>query len=81
VRKLGINGHLMDYEGRADEQGVYRAFCTMEDQELWWDDFMQISIRRFIEAVRGEERPLATLRDGLANLGFQLQILSAARKV
>lgn len=81
VRRLGINGHLMDYEGRRDDDGVYRAYCTMEGEELWWDDFVQISIRRFVAAVRGEERPLATIRDGLANLGFQLQILMAARRV
>ncbi len=81
VRRLGINGHLMDYEGRTDGQGRYRAWCCLDGRELWWDDFVQISVRRFIAATRAEERPLATIRDGLANLGFQLQILSAARRV
>lgn len=81
VRRLGINGHLMDYEGRADEDGVYRAWCTMEGEQLWWDDFMQISFRRFLAAIHGEERPLATLHDGWANLGFQLEILHAAKRI
>jgi hypothetical protein len=80
VRRLGINGHLMDYVGRNDENGVYRSFCTMNGEELWWEDFMRLSFRAFVQAVRGEERPLASLRDGVANLGFQLQILSAARR-
>ncbi|MCD6350977.1 MAG: hypothetical protein J7M26_02560 [Armatimonadetes bacterium] len=81
MRRLGINGHLMDYEGRKDDSGAYRAFCTMEGEELWWDDFMQLSFRAFVAAVRDEDRPLATLRDGVANLGFQLQILQAAKRV
>lgn len=80
VRLIGINDHIMDYEGRNDEHGVYKAFCTMEDEEVWWDDFVHTSFRRFVAAVRGEERPLATLQDGWANLGFQLEILHAARR-
>ena len=80
TRRFGINGHLMDYEGRNDDQGVYKAYCTMEGEEIWWDDFMQTSFRRFVAAVKGEERPLATLRDGWANLGFQLEILAAAKR-
>jgi hypothetical protein len=80
VRLMGINDHIMDYEGRNDEHGVYRAFCTVEGEEVWWDDFVHISFRRFVAAVRGEERPLATLQDGWANLGFQLEILHAAKR-
>ncbi len=80
VRRMGINGHLMDYEGRNDDKGVYRAFCTMEGQELWWDDFMQLSFRSFVAAVKGEDCPLASMRDGLANLGFHLQTLGAAKR-
>lgn len=80
VRLIGINDHIMDYEGRNDEHGVYKAFCTMGDEEVWWDDFVHLSFRRFVAAVRGEERPLATLQDGWANLGFQLEILHAAKR-
>ncbi len=81
VRRLGINDHLMDYEGRNDDAGVYRSYCTLEGQELWWDDFMQLSFRAFVAAVREEDRPLATMRDGLGNLGFHLQLLAAAERV
>jgi len=82
VRRLGINGNLVDYQGRNDEQGVYRAFLSYEDRELVAQDFVEASVERFLQAVRGASpRPLATLGDGLANLALQLHLLEIARRV
>ncbi len=81
IRRLGINGVLVDYEGRNNAQGVYRAYLSREDAEIEAQDFVQTSIERFIEAVRGEaERPLATLADGLRNLQMHLHLLNIARR-
>ncbi len=82
VRRLGINDVLVDYEGRNDEQGVYRAYLTCEGDEVAVQDFVEASIERFLMAVRGEApAPLATVYDGLANLSMQLHIASLAERV
>lgn len=81
VRRLGINGELVDYQGRNDEQGVYRAYLTRGDTVLVAQDFVEASVERFLQAVRGEAaRPLATLSDGLANLAMQLYLLEIGRR-
>ena len=79
VRRYGIDDVLVDYEGRNDEDGVYAAFLTLDDAELKATDFMQSSITQFVDAVRGEGVPLATLGDGVANLKMHLQLLMAGR--
>ncbi len=80
VRRFGINGKLMDYEGRNDEQGVFCAYLTHEGRESKRPDFVQVSLERFIAAARGEgEGVLATGRDGLKNLDMQLAILERGK--
>jgi len=82
VRRLGVNGELVDYAGRNDEQGVYRAYLSCQGRELAAQDFVEASVERFLQAVRGEApRPLATLSDGLANLRMQLYLLDIAHRV
>ena len=75
VRRLGVNDSLVDYEGRNDEQGVYCAWLKLGDTEQKAPDFMQTSISRFVATVQGETTPLATLRDGYANLEMQLRLV------
>jgi len=76
IRKFGLNGRIVDYSGRNDEQSVYRSVITYHGKELMYDDFMQLCIRQFIKAVRGQGRPLisaAEAVDNLAMLGFLLE--------
>lgn len=82
VRRFGINDLLVDYEGRNDESGTYRAWLSREATEVGAQDFVEASIERFVGAIRGEvERPLATVAEGLANLQMQLRLLARARRV
>jgi predicted dehydrogenase len=82
VRRLGINDVLVDYEGRNDEQGVYRAYLTCEGDEVAAQDFVEASIERFLMAVRGEApAPLADVAGGLANLRMQLHIAGMAERI
>ena len=79
---LGINGVLVDYEGRNNEQGVYRAYLSREGAEIEAQDFVQTSIERFVKAARREaEGLLATAADGLGTLEMQLHLLKIADRV
>lgn len=78
VRRFGVDDVLVDYEGRNDEQGVYAAYLRLGDRELKTTDFVQTSISRFVQAVRGTGEPLASVADGRDNLRMQLQLLAAA---
>lgn len=82
IRRYGINDRLVDYEGRNDEQGVYRAYLTYEGDESCHQDFMESSLERFVAAVRGDAKaPLAPITDGLHNLRIQLTLLDMAERV
>jgi predicted dehydrogenase len=78
TRRFGVDDVLVDYEGRNDEQGIYAAYLRLGDRELKATDFVQTSIRRFVEAAQGTGVPLATAADGRDNLRMQLQLLAAA---
>jgi len=82
VRRLGINGLLVDYEGRNDENGVYCAYLSREGAQVKGQDFVQTSLERFVKAVREPGRqPLATVADGLRNLEIQLHLLATAERL
>jgi predicted dehydrogenase len=82
VRRFGINDILVDYEGRNDDEGVYRAYLTYDGEESCHQDFMEKSLEQFVAAVRGDvQSPLATVADGLQNLQIQLTLLDSARRV
>ncbi len=79
VRRFGINNVLVDYEGRNDENGIYRAWLSHDGDEHRAQDFVETSIERFVGAVRGDTpRPLATAAEGLENLKMQLVLLACA---
>ena len=82
-RKIGLNGFVVDIEGKADEKGIFRTVLRTEDEERWGEDVMHTTIRRFLEAVReGDEgRICATGAAGLRNLELQLKILEALEKL
>jgi predicted dehydrogenase len=61
TRRFGINDVLADYEGRNDDQGVFRTYLSLDGQEAASDDFMYLSMRQMVLAATGQaERPLAT---------------------
>jgi predicted dehydrogenase len=81
-RRFGINGIIADYEGRNDDQGVFRTVLRLGDTEAVSDDFMYLSMRELLWAVSGQApRPLATLAEGLHNEEMQLSILARGRRV
>jgi len=79
TRRFGVDDVLVDYEGRNDEDGVYAAYLQLGGDELKTTDFMQSSITRFVDAVRGQGAPAATLDEGLTNLKMQLGLLEVGR--
>lgn len=82
VRRFGINDLLVDYEGRNDDSGIYRAWLSHDGEEVCAQDFMEASIERFVGTIRGDvERPLATVAEGLQNLQMQLRLLARAQRV
>jgi len=78
VRRLGVNGVLADYQGRADENGQFCAYLTIGDRELKTVDFVQQSLTHFVKAVKSGTEPLVTLSQGVVNLQMQISILQAA---
>ncbi|MFO8081009.1 MAG: Gfo/Idh/MocA family oxidoreductase [Armatimonadota bacterium] len=82
VRRFGINDILVDYEGRNDDEGVYRAYLRYDGEERCYQDFMEHSLEQFVAAVRGDApSPLSTVRAGLQNLHIQLTLLEIGKRV
>lgn len=81
-RRFGVNGLIADYEGRNDEQGVFRAFLKIGAKEHSSDDFMFLSLRQLLLAATGQApRPLATMAEGLRNEELQLKLLARGRRI
>jgi predicted dehydrogenase len=81
-RRFGVNGFLVDYEGRADPDGVYRTFLTYGDQTVVAEDLMQHSIHRFLEAIaRPDLQPFAGPREALKNLEMSVMIMERGKRV
>lgn len=79
TRRFGIDGVLVDCEGRADDDGVYRSVLRRGGTEVTGQDFMSLLIAQFAATVRGTETgPIVTGATGVRNLELQLQVYSAA---
>lgn len=81
TRRLGVNDLLSDYQGRADEEGVYASFLTLCGVEQKYTDFVQASLTRFLTAIRGEGQPLSTFADGMVDLQRLLGLLAVGERV
>ncbi len=80
VRRFGVNGFSVDWEGYADESGVYRAMLTADGTEVRCNDFLHTLIERFVAAVRGDgDRAVVTGEEGLLNLEQQVELLRLAQ--
>lgn len=80
-RQFGVNGFIVDYEGRADEKGVYRTFLTHGDHTIQMDDLMQSSVQRFLLAITTPGvRPFVGPEEALKNLELSMMILERGKR-
>ena len=79
ARQFGVNGFLVNWEGFADEEGIYRARLVYGDESVMCDDFMHILIDEFGKHVRSEGgRVVVSGADALKNLQYQIALLKRA---
>jgi len=74
-RRFGLDGLVADCESAPDEDGRYRGRVCLGGREVVCEDFMRISIERFVRAVTGEGEPLVGGDVALKNLGMMLGVL------
>lgn len=76
IRRFGVNGFLVDCEGRADLSGNYRCVLSEGEQEEVGDDFMALHIAQFLQSITHPDLALlASGMVGMRNLELQLQVL------
>jgi hypothetical protein len=72
---------VVDWEGYADGQGIYRACLKHGKEEARCDDFMHSLIEAFVGAVRGErDEPIVPGEIGLMNLEHQIDLMRLAKQ-
>ncbi|HEX2999656.1 MAG TPA: Gfo/Idh/MocA family oxidoreductase [Armatimonadota bacterium] len=74
-RSLGVNGFMLDYEGRNDARGIFRSYLRQGDSEREYPDFLQTSIQHFVQAVRGEGVLPLNAAEAYRNLELQVRLL------
>jgi predicted dehydrogenase len=82
TRRFGVNGFMVDWGGRPDARGIFRAYLRHEGKEWEVEDFMHTTIAKFVAFVREEPDGaiLATGQDGVENLRIQMEILQRCRR-
>ncbi len=81
IRRLGVNGLIVDYTGRNDTDGVFKTFLTVGNDVLKLDDMMRLAVRQFIQAVREGRKPLVPGEEGRRNLEIQLKLLERSIRI
>lgn len=82
MRRFGVNGFWVDWEGFADACGIYRARLAHGDETVVCNDFMHILIDEFGQFLRGEGgRVVVSGLDGLKNLKYQIALLKRATHI
>ncbi len=80
ARRFGVNGFMVDWEGYADADGIYRARLVHGGESLPCDDFLHILIEAFVSLVRGSgRRAVVSGKEGLLGLEYQVELLRMAR--
>lgn len=80
-RRFAVNGFVVDYEGRADENGVYRTFLNHGGHTIQMDDLMQLSVQRFLMAITTPGvRPFVGPEEALKNLELSMMILERGKR-
>ncbi|MBT5875230.1 MAG: Gfo/Idh/MocA family oxidoreductase [Candidatus Latescibacteria bacterium] len=81
-RRFGINGFIVDYFGKADDHGVYRAFLKHGDDTVDSEDYMQLSVRQFISAIQNSAtEPFVNGHAAVKNLEASMVILEHGKQV
>lgn len=81
MRRFGVNEFLVDWQGYADEDGVYRAKLTQGGQEVLSNDFMHILIDDFGKNICDEGGKIwVSQEDALQNLKTQIALLKQAER-
>jgi predicted dehydrogenase len=76
LRRFGVNGFLVDWDGFADGDGIYRARLTHKDQSVSGEDFLHTMIREFTESVlSGDVGDTVSAQEALLNLEHQVELL------
>ncbi len=75
ARRFGLNGKLLDYEGRPGAGGDYVTVLSRGETEKEYPDLMRTSIERMVAAVGGdsEAKPVSG-EVAVANLEAQLEV-------
>lgn len=82
MRRFGVNGFLVDWQGYADETGVYRAKLTHGDKAVLCNDFMHILIEDFARKIQGEGGQIwVSGKEALQNLKNQIGLLQMAMRL
>jgi predicted dehydrogenase len=80
IRRFGVNGFWVDWQGYAADDGIYRAKLTHGDKAVLCNDFMHILIEDFAVKVRGDGGHIwVSGQDALQNLKDQIALLKLAR--
>ena len=80
LRRFGVNGFLVEWDGFADPDGVYRASLKHGDRVVSGDDFLHTMIRSFTTSVReGRSEVVLGPDEALQNLQIQVDLLRLAR--
>ncbi len=80
-RRFGVNGFLVDYTGRPDEDGVYKAFLSHGDDSVETEDYMRLSVRRFLDSLQSEDiHPYVDAKAALLNLESSMLVLEHSTK-
>ena len=81
VRRFGVNGFSVDWEGYTDGEGIYRAVLKQGEEAVRCKDFMHVFIEEFVAAVGGEGgRVVVSGEAGLQNLAYQVELLRRAKR-
>jgi predicted dehydrogenase len=81
MRRFGVNDFHVDWQGYADDDGVYRAKLTRGDQAILCNDFMHILIEDFAKKIRGDDGHIwVSEKDALQNLKYQIALLQLSKQ-
>lgn len=81
MRRFGVNDFWVDWQGFADDDGVYRAKLAHGNKAVLCNDFMHILIDDFAKKVRGDGGQVwVSGGDALQNLRTQICLLKLARQ-
>ena len=81
LRRFGVNGFCVDWDGYADADGIYRAVLKHQDHRVNGKDFLHAMIGGFTdEVLNGKKNLIVGGADALLNLEHQVDLLRLARE-